>query len=51
MNDLVACSNCGVVFKLPKVSDYLRCPVCDHRDGETTPVPKVGRVNKWWDRV
>lgn len=48
--ELVSCKWCGVVFELKKVGEFVSCPVCDRTD-DKEPVPKLGRVNVWWERV
>jgi uncharacterized C2H2 Zn-finger protein len=48
---LVACLNCGVVYKREIAADHIRCPTCDITTRNTTSLPKVGRVHMWWDGV
>jgi hypothetical protein len=50
-DELVSCDDCAVVFDRTKVGDFVRCPVCDYGVRKTTPVPKLGRVHKWWSEV
>lgn len=52
MNDtLVACDHCGVVYEKTRAGEFIRCPTCDSTTRKKTPIPGVGRVNKWWSEV